>query len=135
MSIPPISAGGPNAGSPISAENSSLDPAIEAIMLARFEALKELVGKQAERVQAMNHQIRALNEAKAELACKPNPTDEDRARLEDLDTELTTVINRQSMEMMKLQDLAAKMTQSQEAANAIAKKFHDTSAGWIANAR
>lgn len=125
MSTPPIIAGGPTAASPLSSESTTLDTTIEAIMMARYDALKDLVEKQADTIQARNEQLRALGNEKAELASKGIPSSEDQKRLEALDVQIASMTNMQTVEMVKLQDLVAKMNQSQEMANAIARKFND----------
>ncbi|MEN4917922.1 hypothetical protein ABE485_04570 [Achromobacter spanius] len=135
MSTFPITAGGPSASSSISAENLSAGAKLHAIMLARHDALKDLVEKQAGQVGALNEQLRSLSMKKAELASKHNPTDEDKSRLAALDAEMASVVSMQSLEMTKLQDLASKMNQSLEAMTAIARQFRDESAEFIANLR
>jgi len=135
MSTFPINTGGPTASSSLSASHASDSASIEAIMLARHDALKGLVEKQAEIVHKLNEQLRTLSAEKAELAGKATPTKDDKDRLNALDEQLAGLVNQQSIQMTKLQDLANKMTQSLEIASSVAKKFYDAGAGLITNLR
>lgn len=135
MSTFPINTGGPIASSPLSASPASDSASTEAVMLARYDALKGLVEKQAEIVHGLNEQLRTLSAEKAELAGKATTKKDDTDRLNVLDEQLAGLISQQSVQMIKLQDLVAKMTQSQEIASTVAKKFYDTSGGLITNLR